>query len=172
MFTSSRRFRTSFIAHYSLPKNLFFMFLCLILLARFAWVKNLGRCTQTSLRFLFSCLLSSRHAELVSASHRKPFFVLLRGQILKRVIRLRSSKTSYIFWMRYGQDDICVLTAHRSSLTAHRSPLNAHRVPLKILYKTVFLYKSSWKVESAQLENFYFPVGKLFFLSWKIKISQ
>ena len=27
--------------------------------------KNLGRCTQTSLRFLFSCLLSSRHAELV-----------------------------------------------------------------------------------------------------------
>ena len=43
---------------------------------------------------------------------------------------------------------------------------------IKILYKTVFLYKSSWKVESAQLENFYFPVGKLFFLSWKIKISQ
>ena len=25
------------------------MFLCLILLARFAWIKNLGRCTQTSL---------------------------------------------------------------------------------------------------------------------------
>ena len=43
---------------------------------------------------------------------------------------------------------------------------------MKILYKTVFLYKSSWKVESAQLENFYFPVGKLFFLSWKIKFSQ
>ena len=168
MFTSSRRFRSSFIAHYSLPKNLFLMFLCLILLAglaRFAWVKNLGRCTQTSLHFLFSCLLSSRHAELVSASHREPFLVLLRGQILKRVIRLRSSKTSYIFWMRYGQDDICVLTAHRSSLTAHRSPLIAHCVPLKILYKTVFSYKSSWKVESAQLENFYFPVRKLIFSS-------
>ena len=30
---------------------------------------------------------------------------------------------------------------------------------IKILYKTVFLYKSSWKVESAQLENFYFPVS-------------
>ena len=42
---------------------------------------------------------------------------------------------------------------------------------MKILYKTEFLYKSSWKVESAQLENFYFPVGKLFFLSWKVKIS-
>jgi hypothetical protein len=67
--------------------------------------------------------------------------------------------------MRYGQDDICVLTAHRS-------PLIAHCVPMKILYKTEFSYKSSWKVKSAQLENFYFPVGKLFFLSWKIKISQ
>ena len=28
------------------------------------------------------------------------------GEILKQVIRLRSSKTSFIFWMRYGQDDI------------------------------------------------------------------
>ena len=43
---------------------------------------------------------------------------------------------------------------------------------MKILYKTAFLHKTSWKVESAQLENFYFPVGKLFFSSWKIKISQ
>ena len=55
---------------------------------------------------------------------------------------------------------------------SHRSPLIAHCVPLKILYKTVFSYKSSWKVESAQLENFYFPVGKLFFSNWKIKNSQ
>ena len=120
--------------------------------------KNLGRCTQTSLRFLFSCLLSSRHAELVSASHRDPFLVLLRGQILKRV-----------------QDDICVLTAHRSQLIAHNSKICricVISVPMKIFYKTVFLYKSSWKVESAQLENFYFPVRKLFFFSWKVKISQ
>ena len=43
---------------------------------------------------------------------------------------------------------------------------------MKILYKTVFSSKSSWKVESAQLEIFYFPVGKLIFLSWKIKFSQ
>ena len=108
--------------------------------------KNLGRCTQTSLRFLFSCLLSSRHAELVSASVRGDVLEMARCEILKQV-----------------QDDICVLTAHRSSLIS---------VPLKILYKTVFLYKSSWKVESAQLENFYFPTGKLFFLSWKVKIFQ
>ena len=59
-----------------------------------------------------------------------------------------------------------------SPLIVHRSQLIAHRVPLKILYKTAFSYKSSWKVESAQLENFYFPVGKLFFSSWKVKISQ
>ena len=62
--------------------------------------ENLGRCTQTSLHFLFSCLLSSRHAELVSASHREPLLVLLRGQILKQV-----------------QDDVCTwLTTHCSSL--------------------------------------------------------
>ena len=98
----------------------------------------------TSLRFLFSCLLSSRHAELVSASHREPFLVLLRGQILKRV-----------------QDDICVLTAHRSQLIAHNSKICricVISVPMKILYKIIFPYKSSWKVESAQLENFYFPL--------------
>ena len=52
------------------------------------------------------------------------------------------------------------------------SPLIAHCVLMKIFYKTDFPYKSSWKVKSAQLENFYFPVGKLFFLSWKIKFSQ
>ena len=61
-----------------------------------------------------------------------------------------------------------------SKLIAHYVLLSKKYNPyaIKILYKTVFLYKSSWKVESAQLENFYFPVGKLFFLSWKIKISQ
>ncbi len=32
--------------------------------------------------------------------------------------------------------------------------------------------ETSWKVENAQLENFYFPTGKLFFLSWKVKIFQ
>ena len=67
------------------------------------------------------------------------------------------------------------LIAHRSQLITHNSKICricVISVPLKILYKTAFLYKSSWKVESAQLENFYFPVGKLFFLSWKIKISQ
>ena len=66
------------------------------------------------------------------------------------------------------------VNSHRSQLIAHNSLLKicVISVPLKILYKTVFSYKSSWKVESAQLENFYFPVGKLFFLSWKIKILQ
>ena len=70
------------------------------------------------------------------------------------------------------------LTAHCSLLIAHNSKsavicrICVICVLLKILYKTVFLCKSSWKVESAQLENFYFPTGKLFFLSWKIKISQ
>ena len=67
------------------------------------------------------------------------------------------------------------LIAHCSQLITHNSKICricVIRVPLKILYKTVFLSKSSWKVESAQLENFYFPVGKLFFLSWKIKFSQ
>ena len=56
-------------------------------------------------------------------------------------------------------------------ICGHLSNL-CHQRAIKILYKTVFSYKSSWKVKSAQLENFYFPVGKLFFSSWKVKISQ
>ena len=48
----------------------------------------------------------------------------------------------------------------------------SHSCAIKILYKTEFSYKSSWKVENAQLEKYYFSTGKLFFLSWKIKISQ
>ena len=62
------------------------------------------------------------------------------------------------------------VTSHRSQLIAHNSLLKicVISVPLKILYKTVFLYKSSWKVESAQLENFYFPVGKSKFRSRSI----
>ena len=99
-----------------------------------------------------------------------------------------------------GIDVICVskkprtLHADVPTLTAHRSLLKTQKlvllffcqksksavicricvisVPMKIFYKTVFSYKSSWKVKSAQLENFYFSVGKLFFLSWKVKISQ
>ena len=69
------------------------------------------------------------------------------------------------------------LTAHCSLLIAHNSKsavicrICVIRVPLKILYKNAFSYKSSWKVENDQLENFYFPTGKLFFLSWKVKIS-
>ncbi|MBR5481144.1 MAG: hypothetical protein IKU85_05570 [Bacteroidaceae bacterium] len=138
--------------------------------------ENLGRCTQTSLLsrliahlsvmlnlFNFVQFAHARHSSSkfgsalaqsqMSASVRGDVLEMARCEILKQV-----------------QDDICVLTAHRSPLTAHRSPLIS--VPLKILYKTEFSYKSSWKVESAQLENFYFPVGKLFFSSWKVKISQ
>ncbi|MBR5774679.1 MAG: hypothetical protein IKY42_00255, partial [Bacteroidaceae bacterium] len=36
--------------------------------------------------------------ELVSGSHREPSLIHLRGQMLKQVIRLRSSKTSFIFF--------------------------------------------------------------------------
>ena len=99
---------------------------------------------QTSLRFLFSCLLSSRHAELVSASHREPFLVLLRGQILKRV-----------------QDDICVLTAHRSLCAIKKfftkpnfriNPAGKSKVP-------------SWKIFISQLGNYFFSVGKSKFRS-------
>ena len=67
------------------------------------------------------------------------------------------------------------VNSHRSQLIAHNSKICricVISVPMKIFYKTVFSYKSSWKVESAQLENFYFPVRKLIFSSWKIKISQ
>ena len=83
--------------------------------------------------------------------------------------------------------DVPTLTAHRSLLKTQKLVLLFFcqksksavicricviSVPMKILYKTEFVYKSSRKVESAQLENFYFPVRKLIFSSWKVKISQ
>ena len=60
-----------------------------------------------------------------------------------------------------------------SKLIAHNVLLSKKNpYAIKILYKTVFPYKSSWKAGNAQLENFYFPVGKLFFLSWKFIFFQ
>ena len=83
--------------------------------------------------------------------------------------------------------DVPTLTAHRSLLKTQKLVLLFFcqksksavicricviSVLMKIFYKIAFSYKSSWKIESAQLENFYFPVGKLFFSCWKVKISQ
>ena len=44
------------------------------------------------------------HAELVSASVRGDALLLARSEMLKQVIRLRSSKTSFIC-IKYGQHD-------------------------------------------------------------------
>ena len=61
-----------------------------------------------------------------------------------------------------------------SKLIAHNVLLSKkhNRYAIKILYKTIFPYKSSWKTENAQLEKFCFPTGKLFFLSWKFIFFQ
>ena len=61
-----------------------------------------------------------------------------------------------------------------SKLIAHNVLLSKKHNPcvIKILYKTIFPYKSSWKTGNAQLENFCFPTGKLFFLSWTFIFSQ
>ena len=61
-----------------------------------------------------------------------------------------------------------------SKLIAHYVLLSKKHNPctVKILYKTVFPYKSSWKTGNAQLEKFCFPTGKLFFLSWKFIFFQ
>mgnify|MGYP006324815895 CR=1 FL=1 len=42
----------------------------------------------------------------------------------------------------------------------------------KKLYKETIWSKTSWKVRNGQLGKFYFPVGKIFFLSWKIIFFQ
>ena len=42
----------------------------------------------------------------------------------------------------------------------------------KKLYKETIWHKTSWKVRNGQLGKFYFPVGKIFFLSWKIIFFQ
>ena len=57
--------------------------------------------------------------------------------------------------------------AHNVLLSKKHNPCT-----IKILYKTIFQYKSSWKAENAQLGKYYFPVGQLFFFSWKIIFSQ
>ena len=42
----------------------------------------------------------------------------------------------------------------------------------KKLYKETIWSKTSWKAGNGQLGKFYFPVGKIFFLSWKIIFFQ
>ena len=61
-----------------------------------------------------------------------------------------------------------------SKLIAHNVLLSKNHNPcaIKILYKTIFPKKSSWKAGNAQLEKYYFPTGKLFFLSWKFIFFQ
>ena len=52
-----------------------------------------------------------------------------------------------------------------------RNTLNSHKYTKK-LYKETIWHKTSWKVGNGQLGKFYFPVGKIFFLSWKIIFFQ
>ena len=49
--------------------------------------------------------------------------------------------------------------------------LNSYKYTKK-LYKETIWHKTSWKVRNGQLGKFYFPVGKIFFLSWKIIFFQ
>ena len=106
------------------------------------------------------------HAELVSASHREPFLVFLRGQILKQVQDdhlLWAIVICYIEVQKQQKRKVCPYVL----LSKKHNPY-----AIKILYKTVFPYKSSWKAGNALLENFCFPTGKLFFLSWKFIFFQ
>mgnify|MGYP003441798606 CR=1 FL=1 len=122
------------------------------------------------------------HAELVSGTVRgeklvkgaEKIPIKARSEILKQVIRLRSSKTSLII-LRYGQDDIwryllLILSFWDSQFNTSVKKHNP--CAIKILYKTTFSYKSSWKAGNALLEKYYFPTGKLFFLSWKFIFFQ
>ena len=111
------------------------------------------------------------HAELVSASVSGDVLEMARSGILKRV-----------------QDDICVLTAHRSQLIAHNSLLKTFfcqksksavicricviSVPSKFFTKPYFRINPagkskvpSWKIFISQLEKYFFPVGKSKFRS-------
>ena len=124
-----------------------FWFLCLVLFVR-AWDYNscvlFGRCTQTSL------LLAQSQ---ISASVRGDVLEMARCGILKQVIRLRSSKTSYIFeWGMVRMTFVySPLIAHRSSLIACHwkffTKLNFHINP------AVKSKVPSWKIFISQLEN-------------------
>ena len=52
-----------------------------------------------------------------------------------------------------------------------RKTLNSYKYTKK-LYKETIWHKTSWKAGNGQLGKFYFPVGKIFFLSWKIIFFQ
>ena len=52
-----------------------------------------------------------------------------------------------------------------------RNTLSSYKYTKK-LYKETIWSKTSWKAGNGQLGKFYFPVGKIFFLSWKIIFFQ
>ena len=151
MFTSSRRFRSSFIAHYSLPKNPFLMFLCLILLAgfaRFAWVKNSDAARRRPYILTTHAYYHLVMLNLFQHLTASLFLSFSADRSWNELFAFAHRKHLIFFWMRYGQDDICVLTAHRSSLIA-----------------------CHWKFFT-KLNFCINPVGKSKVPSWKIFISQ
>ena len=73
-------------------------------------------------RMTDACLVSLRHAELVSASHRESFLVLLRGQILKQV--QDDFGRFLLFLHSFWSSQFNILS---KTLITHRSSLNAQR---------------------------------------------
>ena len=102
--------------------------------------KNLGRCTQTSLHFLFSCLCG-KHKLTAHCSQ-------LTAQKLVLLFFCQKSKSAVVCRICI----ICVPSKFFTKLNFHINPAVKSKVP-------------SWKIFISQLENYFFPVGKSKFRS-------
>ena len=130
------------IIHNSLPKNLFLMFFCLILLAGLAWFAwvNFGRCTQTT---LLSPLIAH-------CSRPKNLFLCLIQKLTAHYSQLITQNVLM------------------SNLIAHRSLRAIKKFFTKPYFRINPAGKSkvpSWKIFISQLGNYFFSVGKSKFRS-------
>ena len=111
-------------------------FFCSSLNVSFPVMLNLFSFVQFAYaRHSSSKLVSALAQSQISASVRGEVIEMTRCEILKRVIRPRSSKTSLFFRIRYGQHDICVLKTQNSRLITHCSLLTASTMQKYLLLK-------------------------------------
>ena len=125
-------------------------------------------------RFIFrqKNILSNELREGRDVCVQRPRFLLtqITPKVQSNFREIREIITQCILFGRCTQTSLPLITHYSKSAVICR--ICFIRMPLKILYKNAVLYKSSQKVENAQLEKYYFPTGKLFFLSWKVKNFQ
>ena len=152
-------------------------------LAWFAWVKNLGRCTQTSLRFLFSCFY-------ITKDDTTELMVILTIPHSKNIRCFRWAKANNLFQDLSAEKDknrLAVRCWTKFSMTfgvicylySHFGEVNSILLSNPKTHGSLLITHYSKSVSSACHWKFftklYFrinPAGKSKEPSWKIFISQ